>query len=399
MFLAMRSRFGISLVFVFCGGIALGIDPPPALTAKSAIVMDEVSGKVLFEHKADARRFPASTTKILTSLLLIEKCRPDEVIIAPKDVETVTGSSLHLKPNERMTAADMLMGLMVRSANDGAYAVARHISGSVEAFAKLMNERAKQIGCTKTKFNNPHGLNDPLHTTSARDLALMAREALKYPEFQKAARTRKVQVSRSINQEDTWLISKNKTLLSDPTADGIKTGYTNPAGQCFVGSSTRDGYRIITVVLASEDWKTDTDALKDWAFANHIQTRVADPAEAAHAVPVAGGQKETVRAAVTEPIVYPHPRDVLPNLKVTVRPHPGLSAPISSGTRIATATYSDGRGWSAEVPLQAAENVDKARPLAAMAGSGAGFAVVACLLGGGAYFMRRRAQSMVGKFE
>lgn len=391
----MRNRSWMSLVFVFWGGAATAIDPPPALQSKSAIVMDERSGKVLFEYKADARRFPASTTKILTALLLIEKCRPDEIIVAPKDVEKVTGSSLHLKPNERMTASDLLLGLMVRSANDGAYAVAKHIGGSVQGFSELMNERAKAIGCTRSQFNNPHGLNDPLHTTSARDLAMITREALKYPEFQRAARTRKVQVARSINQEDTWLISKNKTLVSDPTADGIKTGYTNPAGMCFVGSSTRDGYRIITVVLASEDWQADTNALKDWAFTNHIQTRVADPTEAALSVPVTGGAKEAVRASVTEPIVYPHPKDSLPNLRTEVKPNPGLIAPIVAGDRIATAIYSDGNGWKAEVPVVAAENLEKGRSLAEMGGSGAGFAAFACLLGGSAYWMRRRANAMV----
>lgn len=389
----MRTRLLTSLVFVFWGVAACAIDPPPVLSAKSAIVMDEVSGKVLFELKADARRFPASTTKILTSLLLIERCRPNEILTAPKDVETVTGSSLHLKPFERMTASDLLLGLMVRSANDGAYTVAKHIGGSVEGFSKLMNERAKQIGCTNTKFHNPHGLNDPLHTTTARDLALMAREALKYPEFQKAAKTHKVQIARSLNQEDTWLISKNKTLLHDPTADGIKTGYTNPAGQCFVGSSTRDGYRIITVVLASEDWLADTNALKDWAFANHMQTRIADPAEAGLSVPVKGGEREKVRASVSAPILYAHPKDAIPNLKTEIKPVVGLEAPVAAGTKIATVTFSDGTGWRADADLKAAENLEKSRPFASM--GGLSFAVVACLLGGGAYLMRRRAMAMV----
>lgn len=389
----MRARTWMSLVFVFLTVFAMAIDPPPIVQSKSAIVVEEQSGKVLFELAADARRFPASTTKIMTALLLIERCRLSEMIVAPKDVETVTGSSLHLKPGERMAASEMLYGLMTRSANDGAYAVAKHISGSVEAFAKLMNERALKIGCTKTKFNNPHGLNDPLHSTSARDLSLMAREALKYPEFQRAARTRKIQISRSLNSEDTWLISKNKTLETDPTADGIKTGYTVPAGNCFVGSATRDGYRIITVVLASQDWKKDTADLMDWAFANHMRTRISDPAEASHPVPISGAERENVRASATLPIVYPHPKDVMPNVRVEIKPKSGLSAPVRAGDIIGTAVFSDGRGWRTESPLAASENLEKARPLASM-GASSSFAVLACLLGGGAYLMRRRAYAM-----
>ena len=136
-------------VLLLAAGSALGVAadlPPLELGAKSAIIVEASTGIPVFEKDADAKRFPASTTKIMTALLLLERTRPSEVIFAPEDVETVTGSSLHLKPFEAVTAHDLLFALMVRSANDGAYAIARHVPGSVEKFAELRNEKAKALG-------------------------------------------------------------------------------------------------------------------------------------------------------------------------------------------------------------------------------------------------------------
>src|SRR5688572_28414556 len=163
----------------------------PVVSALSAIIVDERTGKVLWSKNPDAPRYPASTTKIMTAMLLIELCRPNEFITAPADVEKVTEASLNLKPGEKISVKDMVYALMIRSANDGAYSVARHISGSVESFAELMNSRAFELGCTGTSLKNPHGLNNKDHVTTARDLAIMARAAMKYPEFRQAVNSRK----------------------------------------------------------------------------------------------------------------------------------------------------------------------------------------------------------------
>ncbi len=147
------------------------------VSAKSAIIIDAGSGKVLWSKNAESSMFPASTTKIMTALLLIEHCKMTDMITAPADIEKVKEASMHLKPGEQVSVHDMLYALMLRSANDGCYAVATHISGSVEEFSKLMNLRARQAGCTHTHFHNPNGLNDRDHTTTAHDLALMGRAA------------------------------------------------------------------------------------------------------------------------------------------------------------------------------------------------------------------------------
>ncbi|MCW5943023.1 MAG: D-alanyl-D-alanine carboxypeptidase [Fimbriimonadaceae bacterium] len=241
----------------------------PTVTAQSAIAIDAESGRVLWEKDADTIRYPASTTKILTALLVLERLPLDEVLTAPKEVEGVGGSSLYMLPGERLTVRDALYAILLRSANDVCVTVACRISGSVDKFAELMNERAKSIGCEHTHFHNPHGLNDAEHTTTARDLALIAREAMKHPLFAKIVRTPKFEISRPTVPQDQVLVSKNKWIRDDPTADGIKTGYTEPAGKCFVGSATREGFRVITVVLKSENWEVDTANLMAWTYARH----------------------------------------------------------------------------------------------------------------------------------
>jgi serine-type D-Ala-D-Ala carboxypeptidase (penicillin-binding protein 5/6) len=384
----------LAVLFGACFGFAA--EPPPKLLAKSALVLDERSGKVLYAKNADTVCFPASTTKIMTALLLLERCAPDELIAAPADVEQVPPSSLHLKPGETLTARDMLYALLIRSANDAAYAVAVHIGGSEAGFAKLMNERAKSLGCEKTNFVNPHGLNDPRHVSTARDLSRIALHAMQNPEFRKAAATRKHIVSRSMNQDDLWLVTKNRVMKHDPTADGVKTGYTRPAGYCYVGSATRNGTRFYSILLGStSDWPTDHKALINWAFKNHVRSRLEAPGEVLRDVPVLGGERPAVKAAIREPIFYAHRRDRAPQFSATVKPVAELAAPIQEGALLGTVAFADGEGWSMELPLYAVEPLGIARfRLNALANPGPATVLIACVLGGGAIWMRKRAQTL-----
>lgn len=345
------------------GALALGKGPD--VTAASAIVIDADSGKVLYQKNADVPRFPASTTKIMTGLLLLEKVLPETEIVAPSDVDKVTGSKMHLKPGERVPARDMLYALMLRSANDGCYAVAQHIAGSVPAFAKLMNQRAQEIGCTHTNFNNPNGLNDPKHLTTAHDLALMAREAMKYPEFAEAVKTKKYTVTRSINQKDTVMVNKDKLLMSDPTAEGIKTGYTIPAGHCFVGSSTRNGYRVISVVLKSEDWKAETTALWNWAFDNHEREMLKPANEPIDEIVVGAGAEEKVPVAPDRDIYLTVPKGEQANYQIKVTPMAVVEAPIQAGQRVGTIMVTDDQGAKMYVPAIAVKEIPRRSMMAA----------------------------------
>ncbi len=343
--------------------LALGLFPawavavaeaPSTLGAQSAIAIDAASGKVLWSKAPDTTRFPASTTKIMTGLLLAERCKPSDIITAPWDVKLVKESSMHLKPGEKLTAKDMLVALMLRSANDGCYAVAVHLAGSVARFSDLMNARAKEIGCTGTHFHNPNGLNDPDHYTTARDLALIAREAMRNPLFASVVKTYKTRIDRSVNKADEWMTNHNKLLPKDPTCDGIKTGWTNPAGRCFVGSTMRQGWRAITVVLKATDWQKDTVALNEWVYARYGRRDRFEAGQVVAQAPVLGGMKATVpvvpERSAYNLVTHGAPIDAS---HWDVALDPNVSAPVASGQRMGDLVLRDGDGFVQRVPLLA----------------------------------------------
>lgn len=366
------------------------------VSAKSAVVMDATTGKILWAKDADALRYPASTTKIMTGLLLLEHCKPDEIITAPADVTKVKEASMHLKPYEKVTARDMLYAMMLRSANDGCYAVACHIAGSVPKFAEMMNERAKQIGCTHTHFNNPNGLNDTLHYTSAHDLALIAREAMKLEPFRDAVRTYKYEIQRSINSKDCMMVNHNKWLPKDPTADGIKTGYTVPAGHCYVGSATRNGYRVITVVMNSNHWQQDHQEMLHWAFANHDRMQLLPSGAQVAEAPLTGGVKPNFSVGPADKV------DSLVEKKTINNPlrHPeyrtafntDLKAPIQRGQVVGTLFVKDPEGFEQQLPLQSNEDVAAVTLLAKAAPTQNGFWWFGGAMIAGTAYVRGRAR-------
>ncbi len=243
--------------------------PLRATSCYGGAIIEERTGKLLWSRDPNTPRYPASTTKIMTTLLMLEKCDPEDVVIAPPDVTKVREASLNLKPGEGVRVKNMAYALMLRSANDGCYAVATHIAGSNAAFAELMNARAAQIGCKNTHFSNPNGLHGADHSTTPYDLCLMGREAMRREDFREIVKTKKKVIERSVNFADRLMENHNKILWLDPTADGIKTGYTNPAGHTYVGSATRDGMRIIDSLMYAPKWKADHMQMLDWAFSEY----------------------------------------------------------------------------------------------------------------------------------
>ena len=380
--------------FLACLPIVSWAGDNAGISAKSAILIDAGTGKILWQKDANTARFPASTTKIMTGLLLIEHCTPDEIITAPPEIETVKEASMHLKPGEKVRAKDMLYALMLRSANDGCYAVAKHISGSVEGFADLMNERARQIGCTNTNFHNPNGLNDPLHTTSAHDLALIAREAMRYDLFRQVVKTPKVVINRSINWKDTRMVSHNKWLLKDPTADGIKTGYTRPAGHCYVGSATRNGFRVITSILNSDHWQIDHQSLLNLAYKFYEKQDEVKAGDVLGSASIAGGVAADVPVAVKVDAYAlgrkGHPDDVERVIDI----QRDVAAPVEAGQVLGTLTFKDKQGFEQIVPLVAQQAVGlSATTKVARTAQSNGWAVaLGSLMFVGAYMARGRTR-------
>lgn len=362
------------------------------LSAKSAIAIDAESGKVLYAKDAETPRFPASTTKIMTALLLIERRPPEAIITAPADIENVKEASMHLKPGERVSAHDMLYALMLRSANDGCVAVADDIAGSVPAFAEMMNERAKALGCTNTHFHNPNGLNDDDHTVSAHDLALIAREAMTHPEFREAVRTKKYKIQRSIDQADLWMVSRNKRLWNDPTADGIKTGYTVPAGHCYVGSATRNGFRVITVVFKSDHWQDDHAALLDRAFASYERKQVLSAEQPLGQISVKNGVKPLAEYGLNASILQTVRKGDTPQV---IQHFNEMRAPVRKGDEVGTLEIVDSEGFKRTEKLYALEDVKESpAPIAALTAGNGRFLFFFGAMVAGFVMLRRKSRRM-----
>jgi D-alanyl-D-alanine carboxypeptidase (penicillin-binding protein 5/6) len=220
------------------------------IAAWGAIVIDGLTGKVLYERNADAPQYPASTTKIMTALLVIEEGDLDHEVECTLDDSKVGESSLELKPGQHFTRRQMLYGLMLKSANDVAHALGRDNAGSIEAFAEKMTRRAKELGAQNTHFANPNGLHNPEHYTTPRDLALIARAAMQQPFFRQVVSTREYdwKVEGAINP----LRNHNRLLEKFPGCTGVKTGYTIPAQQVLVSSAMRGNHEAISVVMHTD---------------------------------------------------------------------------------------------------------------------------------------------------
>ena len=248
------------------------------LYAEACILVDADTGEVLFEKNADERMYPASTTKIMTLLLALESVDADEVVTLPEETNKIPSDSSRVPvyAGEQMPMRDLLYGLMIKSGNDAANAIATLVSGSTEEFAGAMNRKAAALGMTDTHFANPHGYHSKNHYTTARDMAVLTCAALKTPEFLRIVSTKTYTMSATARRgalklENGYAILNPDSKYYYRGAFGIKTGYTSSAGQCYVGAATHNGRTLIAVVLNSgiaktDKWK-DTARLFDYGFA------------------------------------------------------------------------------------------------------------------------------------
>jgi D-alanyl-D-alanine carboxypeptidase (penicillin-binding protein 5/6) len=337
----------------------------PDVSAKAAILVDAESGTVLFEKNSGVIRQPASTTKVMTALLALENIPAGTMIAAPADIEKVGESSLHLKPGEQLTREDALFALMLRSANDMAHTLAVHISGSDRAFARRMNERAREIGCKNTNFINPHGLPNERHTTTAYDLALIAREAMKNDFFKRIVGTQKWFVMRSDNHKDLLMENTNKLLWEDAYIEGVKTGYTRAAGRCFVGSRNENNLRLISVVLGSSDWTDDTKTLFNWGFDEmKLKGRYAQ-GQVIGKVAIDGARQEFANVRTSGAFMVFSPTTAPPPEIVYRREQ----APVRAGDPAGKLRFIGTTGEIAEYPLVFAEDVPASPLLMAIVGN------------------------------
>ncbi|SDK57129.1 D-alanyl-D-alanine carboxypeptidase family protein [Natronincola ferrireducens] len=377
----MLKRLGILYVtlflFVFIGSTS-NVYGAPNITAPNGVLMDYATGKVLFDHNAHEVTYPASTTKVMTAILVLENLDLDEVITIEDDLY-VDGSSMYLLKGESFTVYELLQALMIRSANDVAEVFAVRISGSVEEFAKLMNERAKELGALNTHFTNPHGLPDKNHVTTAYDLALIGRHAMSIDIFRDIASTVRLNFEPTEFTPETryyrntnrflWgtgggnqiLYNGRYTNIKYDIIDGVKTGYTGDAQSCLITSANKDDHRLIAVVLGAQGLNVygDSRVLIDFGYDNFQLVSLIEENQLKLESPIKNGTEDTIALYTESPLNVVLPSSFDPS-KITeeVIVDESLKAPILSGDILGKVIYSIEGKLLGEVNLIAQDTID-----------------------------------------
>ena len=293
------------------------------ISARSYVLMDATTGRILQKRMPDQRNLIASTTKIMTALIVCEQCNVLDRMRIPKEAVGIEGSSLYLQEGEILTIQELLYGMMLHSGNDAATALAIYCSGTVEAFSEQMNDKARMLGLTNTHFENPHGLDSNAHYSTAEDLAKLAAYAMVNPIFSKIVSTKNVKIG------DRQLTNHNKLLWQIDGADGVKTGYTKAAGRILVSSVQRDGRRLVAVTIgAPNDWN-DHSFLQEFGFSQYEPKQIVSVGDILGYVEVANGQVQKVQLLANEAFSYPLSKKE----KVSVRlpPTTFVYAPVACG--------------------------------------------------------------------
>ncbi|WP_094603061.1 D-alanyl-D-alanine carboxypeptidase DacB [Sporomusa silvacetica DSM 10669] len=310
---------------------------PPVMSAQGAILMDAKTGQVLYDRNMNKKLAPASTTKIMTAIIAIESGRLDETTRVSAHAAATGGSSLNLYPGQSITLRELVTGLLLRSGNDAAVAIAEHLAGSVDAFVEIMNKKALSIGAIHTQFRNPHGLSAPNHLSTAFDLASIARYALLNPTFSQIVSTKETNIEwldRKGQNHNRNLRNTNKLLWMLADADGVKTGTTNMAGPCLVSSATRDNQRLIAVVLHDHARWYDSMQLLKYGFEQYDLYEYAEDGAVFSALPIENGLTDMVDALVAGPGSLVVTATDYPAVTVEVDLPEKIKAPVYQGQKI-----------------------------------------------------------------
>lgn len=299
----------------------------------SEIVIDADSKRILYSNNADIKRGIASTTKILTAITVIENYDISTQLTIKKEWTNIEGSSIYLKQGEILTAEELLYGLMLRSGNDTAVALAVGLAGDIETFCSLMNETAKKIGANNSNFTNPHGLSDESHYSTAYDLALITAYALKNPIFAKIVSTKSIKIGSG--ESERVLINKNKMLSRYPYATGVKTGYTKKAGRCLVSSANKNGFNLVCVVLnCGPMFERSEDLLQD-AYSDYKRVLLLKGGEAITHVNV---EKTSyfIPVGVKDDVYYPLKNDEQNEVKFDLKLYQLSKIPVNDKKEMGT---------------------------------------------------------------
>lgn len=329
----------------------------PGVSGRSAALIDLKTGTILGGYNQNVRIFPASTTKILTAMLVLEQTAMDEVVTISHNAQNQEGTSLYTREGETYKLEDLMYAMLVQSCNDAAVALAEHVAGTVEAFAAQMNQRAAELGATNSRFVNPNGLHDDNHYSTAADMALIFAAAMRDQTLRQITTTRIHRVTIG-SGEERLLVNGNDLLLDYQGTIGGKTGYTTQAGQSLLTAAARGEMELGAVVFKAQGKAVWTDAKKllDFGFENWKTVSVVTPGQSVTAVPVRYGQPALLVADQGATLTAPVTGDETA-ISQRVQLEKPLQAPLSAGTVVGVATYYRGEQVVAEVPLRVATSV------------------------------------------
>lgn len=328
-------KYTVILAILIIVSLMLGFTYP-STSAESAVLIDSKTGRIMYSLNHNLRRPMASTTKIMTALLAIEYGELDSIVKVKSSAVGVEGSSIYLAKDEEILLKDLVYGLMLRSGNDAAVAIAEHISGSVDKFVELMNKKAKDIGAINTNFVNPHGLHDPNHFSTAYDLAIITREAMKMDFFREVSKARTWVADREINQ---YFSNKNDVVWKYKGGDGVKIGYTRVAGRCLVASATRDEMQLIAVVINDGNWFNDSYRMLDYGFDNYKPTLLLSKSQFLKKIEILNGDRDFLNLLYEEDLIIPVKEEEKEKIKIVLDLPDSLNAPIYKGQKLGSIKF------------------------------------------------------------
>ncbi|HVI41671.1 MAG TPA: D-alanyl-D-alanine carboxypeptidase family protein [Anaerovoracaceae bacterium] len=340
--------------------VSFGATEPPAILAETAVVIDAKTGQVLYDKNMNDQREPASTTKVMTALLTLENLDLSQLVTIDAETPFTEGSRIYLLEGENVTVEQLLYAMLLESANDAAVSLGKKIAGSVPVFADMMNKRAMELGAKNTHFVNPNGLHVEGHLTTAYDLAMIAKEAMKNEEFRKLVTTYRYVIPATNKQDTRYLYNTNRLIYDEHTkelvngvmraakyegATGIKTGYTGEAGGCLIAGAKRGDTELISVVMKSttEGRFSDSIALLDYGFANYKSVKTMDAGTILGEIPVKHGKERKVGVVASETAYATLPSEASTSLVNTkIKLNETVRAPIVKGQKVGVVEIYEG---------------------------------------------------------
>lgn len=325
----------VGIIYIFCNVIYSASKDFVNITSPAAVVIDSKTGRVLYDKNANEKRKIASLTKIMTSIMLVENCQMNEIIEVPSKAAWIGGSEVGLKAGDKVTAETLLYGMLLPSGNDAAYTVGLHLGGTAENFGVMMTKKAKEIGAINSNFTNPHGLDANEHYSTAKDLAIITRYAMKNENIDRIMGTKSATVN--LGSYSKTLSNTNRLLKNYPEIDGGKTGFTNGANRCLMATATKNNSRYIAVVLGATDTDkrfNETKQILDECFNRYKVMDISKYLNFYINIPVIKGNIDYYERKITDTMEFPLTEEEYEAIYVKQTFIEKIEAPMAIGTKI-----------------------------------------------------------------